>query len=479
MTENGKGINIDLDELYNKKFGQSNNGKSENGQKKYTLEELRNLDIEDALMERFRNKGKMSFEDMLKWDFLERRMNKKDEPQQNPIDIESVIEKATAPFKEQIAEMKRQQEAEKQERKFEALNTKIDTLLAGGMKKDDPVIEELKSLRQQLSDEKEKAAQRERENFQDQLMSHIDALDRRIDDMRRDPNASKSDIERIIETKKKEKEILDALGVKRDDSKEDDASVIDTVDAIASKAPSWMKTVNTIREGFKGGEDIQDDIPMDVPTNLPERQHPRTNRSEVPDDIRDFLSRGHENEDGAFVDISGTPWTNGIDGSPIPKASIEQLAITDPEQVRRIMEETYAAIEQERNKKRENPKPAPKQEEIQDDIQDDVHATESTPEPVTTQDDVHVPTKDEDKHTEPEPPVNSTETGNRDYLDEAMRYINQGDEQEDENGNMAWVGPKGEAFKIPGENDKYHTRQSLIREAESDPEQFVKTVLGE
>ena len=159
-------ISVDVDKLLNER---KSNGKSEgnNGKRPMSIEELRQINLEDSYADMWRNKGKMSYEDVLKAQAIEdmrweRRMRLQQQagPQQPPIDVESIIAKATEPFKQQIEEMKRQQEKAEQDRKFEALQSKIDLLINGGMKKDDPILEELKSMRQQLADEKEKAAKK-------------------------------------------------------------------------------------------------------------------------------------------------------------------------------------------------------------------------------------------------------------------------------------------------------------------------------
>ena len=149
-------ISVDVDKLLNER---KSNGKSEgnNGKRPMSIEELRQINLEDSYADMWRNKGKMSYEDVLKAQAIEdmrweRRMRLQQQTgtQQPPIDVESIIAKATEPFKQQIEEMKRQQEKAEQDRKFEALQSKIDLLINGGMKKDDPILEELKSMRQEV-----------------------------------------------------------------------------------------------------------------------------------------------------------------------------------------------------------------------------------------------------------------------------------------------------------------------------------------
>ena len=450
-------ISVDVDKLLNER---KSNGKSEgnNGKRPMSIEELRQINLEDSYADMWRNKGKMSYEDVLKAQAIEdmrweRRMRLQQQagPQQPPIDVESIIAKATEPFKQQIEEMKRQQEKAEQDRKFEALQSKIDLLINGGMKKDDPILEELKSMRQQLADEKEKAAKKEMDAFRESLRDDIASLHSELDYLRRDPGANKSEIQKILEVEKQKKELLDALGV-RGDNKDEEAGLNDILDTVNKQGPQLAKTFSTFRDVLKGNDELPDDTLDDVglPTNLPERAKPRVNRSIIPDDITDFLDRGQDTDEG-FIDVAGVKWTNKVTGVPIKRADLEDLAITDPDQFRELIADTYKDMEAQRKQKRKTSEPKEEPEQAPPIIE---------------------PEKETSEHNEEEPEARPEP----DYLALSMNYINSSEDKEDSQGVKQWVGPNNEVYS--DDADKPMTKADLIAEAQANPEKFYKEVQG-
>ena len=117
-------ISVDVDKLYQEKA--STNGKANgNGIRKYSLDELMGYDAEQTLLEKMKKRGEMSVMDI----YMLNKMEREDRlQQQSPIDVEAIIEKATAPFREQLAEMKRQQEKAEQDKKFDALRARLANL---------------------------------------------------------------------------------------------------------------------------------------------------------------------------------------------------------------------------------------------------------------------------------------------------------------------------------------------------------------
>ena len=358
MTE---GIKLNIDDL---------KGKKENGKaKKIDIEDLRYDEMIDAQIDRYRNKDKMTISDIMAMQQLEdmkwerrQRMRAEIEPQKPPIDIEEIIRKAQEPLQKQIEEMKRQQEKHEEERKWDAIQKQIDDLknlvISGTTKKNDddnPIMKQIQLLQDQLRDEKEKARKKEEEEFKNSMKDMIYDLSNQISELKSKPEKSKSDFEQIIELEKKKKEMLEALGVKPEKGKEDEASVLDVVDSLADKVPKWAKTASTVREVFSKDSEIPDDIPDNVPANLPQRNEPVPQRNSVPADIKEFLDRGRV-ENGTYIDYAGTPWVN-LEGSPISRKDIEDLAITNPEDVRRLMRETEEAYRKQQEKKKTEKKP--------------------------------------------------------------------------------------------------------------------------
>ena len=463
-------ISVDVDKLLNER---KSNGKSEgnNGKRPMSIEELRQINLEDSYADMWRNKGKMSYEDVLKAQAIEdmrweRRMRLQQQtgPQQPPIDVEAIIAKATEPFKQQIEEMKRQQEKAEQDRKFEALQSKIDLLINGGMKKDDPILEELKSMRQQLADEKEKAAKKEMDAFRESLRDDIASLHSELDYLRRDPGANKSEIQKILEVEKQKKELLDALGV-RGDNKDEEAGLNDILDTVNKQGPQLAKTFSTFRDVLKGNDELPDDTLDDVglPTNLPERAKPRVNRSLIPEDITEFLDRGQDTEEG-FIDVSGVKWTNKVTGVPIRRADLEDLAITDPEQFRGLIDDTYKDMEARRKQKRNNPEPKEEPEPVQAPPVEEPEIPAEAKEQRNDNEDTEQQTATSEEETEP------------DYLKLSMDYINSGEDKEDSQGVKQWVGLGSEVYS--DDADKPMTKADLIMEAQADPEKFYKEVQG-
>ena len=91
-----------------------------------------------------------------------------------------------------------------------------------------------------------------------------------------------------------------------------------------------------------------------MPANLPQRNEPVPQRNSVPADIKEFLDRGRV-ENGTYIDYAGTPWVN-LEGSPISRKDIEDLAITNPEDVRRLMKDTEEAYRKQQEKKQSEKK---------------------------------------------------------------------------------------------------------------------------
>ena len=459
-----EGIKLNMDDL---------KGKKENGKaKKIDIEDLRYDEMIDAQIERYRNKDKMTISDIMAMQQLEdmkwerrQRMRAEIEPQKPPIDIEEIIRKAQEPFQKQIEEMKRQQEKHEEERKWDAMQKQIDDLknliISGATKKNDddnPIMKQIQLLQEELRNEKEKARKKEEEDFRASMKDMVYSLSDQISELKSKPEKSKSDFEQIIELEKKKKEMLEALGVKPEKGKDDEASVLDVVDSLADKVPKWAKTASTVREVFSKDSEIPDDIPDNVPANLPQRNEPVPQRNSVPADIKEFLDRGRV-ENGTYIDYAGTPWVN-LEGSPISRKDIEDLAITNPEDVRRLMRETEEAYRKQQEKKKTEKKP--------DDVminrnQERVH---TAPAPQKTD----TPPETPEKKPAEAPKANEPDND----LKEALAYIESGTEVDDEENGRVWIGKKQEYYN--DDNGKPLTKDELITMAKEDPKQFMADV---
>ncbi|MCL5732857.1 MAG: hypothetical protein M1285_05615 [Candidatus Thermoplasmatota archaeon] len=460
------GVKLDINDLKSRK----ENGKA----KKIDIDDLRYDEMIDAQIENYRNKGKMTIQDIMAMQQLEdmkweRRQRMKAEsqpaPQSPQIDIEEIIRKATEPLNEQIRELKRQQEKAEEEKRWDNIQKQIDSLkdivISGSRKKnddDDPILKQIQSLQQELKDEKEKARKKEEETFRDSLKNMIYDLNDQIADLKSKPGKSQSEVEQIIEAEKKRGELLRALGVKNE--KEDEAGVLDVVDSLTDKIPKWAKTASTVREVFSKDSEIPDDVPDNVPTNLPQRNEPIPQRSTIPSDIKEFLDRGRV-ENGTYIDYAGTPWVN-LEGNPISRKDIEDLALTNPEDVRRLMKETDEAYRKQQEKKAEKPKPKSDDVFIQSG-QERVHTASPPKQPE--------PEKQEAKtETPPEPEQNPDDTD----LKEAMSYIESGKEIEDPENGKGWVGTKNEYYR--DDEGKPLTKEELIAMARENPKEFMSDV---
>jgi hypothetical protein len=167
-------------------------------------------------------------------------------------------------------------------------------------------------------------------------------------------------------------------------------------------------------------------FPYNVPANLPQRNEPVPQRNSVPSDIKEFLDRGRV-ENGTYIDYAGTPWVN-LEGSPISRKDIEDLAITNPEDVRRLMKETEEAYIKQKEKKKSEKKP--------DDVminrnQEKIH---TAPAPQKTDSPPETPAE------KPEEVPKANEPDND--LNEAMAYIESGNEVNDEQNGKVWMGKK-------------------------------------
>ena len=455
------GVKLDITDL------KRNTGKKE---RKIDLDDLRYNEMVEAEIERFKNKDKLTMQDIMSMqalmDMQEERRMRKNQYAQPQIDVEEIIRKATEPLNEQIKEMKRQQEKAEEERKWDNMQKQIDKLadmmMSMGKKSDDDnpmmkqMMEQFKALQDELRDEKEKARRKEEDDFKKSLQDMVYGLSDQINDLKSKPEKSQSEVEQIISLEKKKREILDALGVKPENGKEDDASLLDLTDSVMDRVPKMAKTISTVKEMFSKDSEIPDDVPEDVPTNLPQRNEPIPQRSTIPDDIKEFLDRGRV-ENGTYIDYTGTPWVN-LEGNPISRKDIEDLALTNPEDVRRLMKDTDNAS-RKKNEKQEPVKSgdvkiskAPESEDSggKDDIPD--------PMPENIGDD------------------NSEAMENNagdEALKEAMDYIATGKDMDNEDGKV-WVGAKNEFYT--NDDGKPATEEDLKRMAQEDPETFMHDV---
>ena len=467
------GIKIGIDDLKKRE----NNGNSKD--KRISVDDLRYDEMIDAQIERYRNKDKMTISDIMAMQQLEdmkwerrQRMKAEIQPQTPPIDIEAIIRKATEPLTKQIEEMKRQQEKQEEERKWDNMQKQIDKLteliISGSTKRkddEDPILKQIQMLQEQLKDEKEKARKKEEEDFRNSMKDMVYSLSDQISELKSKPEKTKSDFEQIVELEKKKKEMLEALGVKPNNGKDDEASALDVVDSLADKIPKWAKTASTVREVFSKDSEIPDDIPDNVPTNLPQRNEPIKQHDSVPADIKEFLDRGRV-ENGTYIDYAGTPWVN-LEGNPISRKDIEDLALTNPEDVRRLMKETDEAYRKQQEKKQSEKKA--KSDDViiknNDRANERVHTApppQKPPEPPNEKQDI------KEEKTAEEPPKDS------DALNEALAYIESGSDMDDEENGKVWVGQKQEFYST--DDGKPATKADLIEMAKSDPETFMHDV---
>jgi hypothetical protein len=354
-------ISVDLDKLYREK------GVKSSAKKPMSIDELREVDQEQTILESLRNKGKMSMvEYMMYMDMMDRRRSSS-----GSIDIEKAIERATAPLQEEIRMMREKDRQREEEEKWKARFADIQGQMAelrmaissGNTDAKDPLIEKLDAMQKKIEDLNEEKSKKEREAYENSLKQQLDSMNRAIADIKHDPNANKSDLERLEELELMRQRYQKVLGIK---SQDDEASTSDMIatglDMFTEKVPGIVKTVNTIKDGFssKGEDDIPDDVPPgDIPANVPTRKQPKANRSAIPPDIKEFLDRGKE-KNGGFIDYSGVPWNDSITNSPLSRNDIEIAAITDPGMVRDMIRQCDEDYEkQKKNDKDDAPAPIP------------------------------------------------------------------------------------------------------------------------
>jgi hypothetical protein len=151
-----------------------------------------------------------------------------------------------------------------------------------------------------------------------------------------------------------------------------------------------------------------------------------------------------------------------LEGNPISRKDIEDLALTNPEDVRRLMKETDEAYRKQQEKKAEKPKPKSDDVFIQSG-QERVHTASPPKQPE--------PEKQEAKtETPPEPEQNPDDTD----LKEAMSYIESGKEIEDPENGKGWVGTKNEYYR--DDEGKPLTKEELIAMARENPKEFMSDV---
>ena len=176
------GVKLDINDLRGRRDSTKD--------RKISLDDLRYDEMIDAQLERYRNKDKMTMADIMAMQELEdmkwerrQRMRAETEQQKPQIDIEEIIRKAQEPLQKQIEEMKRQQEKQEEERKWDAIQKQIDDLknliMSGSTKKsdDDPIMlqiqKQMQELQEELRDEKEKARKKEEEDFKNSMKNMI------------------------------------------------------------------------------------------------------------------------------------------------------------------------------------------------------------------------------------------------------------------------------------------------------------------
>ncbi len=454
MIEKGK---ITIDNLKEMKT------KGENGEKKHlTFEEIRDYDREDILLDRIKNRDKVTLQDILIMDRMDEWKNGKNKTN---TDVDEIIRKAQEPYIKQIEEMKRQQEKAEEERKWEKIQGQIDSLkeliINANTKKpsddENPVMKELMALQKELKDEKETSRKKDEEAFRNSIKDMLYDVNDQISMLKNDESKKPKDkVSQIIELEKEKKELLNALGVKSND-KEDEASMLDVVDSIAEKVPKWAKTASTVREAFSKESEIPDDVPDEVPSSLPQRKTEISHRTSIPDDIQDFLNRGRDETKG-YVDYSGTPWIN-LEGEPIMRKDIEDLALTNPEDVRRLMKDTESEYNKQQAKKKEE-----KARKSDDITVNHIHTSPAKPvenEPVAT-----APAET--------PSLEISSEKETDPIKEARDYLETGEDRQDDNGNTVWVGKKGEIYTT--DDGKPASKNDLRGMMEDDPDGFMAVV---
>ena len=453
------GIKLDINDLKRSNA----NGKKD---RKLDLDDLRYNEMVEAEVERYKNKDKLTMQDIMSMqalmDMQEERRMRKMQYSQPQMDVEEIIRKATEPLNEQIKEMKRQQEKAEEEKKWDSIQRQIDDIknmmMNAGKKSDDDnpmmkqMMAQLDTLQSELKDEKEKARRKEDDDFKKSLQEIVYGLSDQISELKSKPEKSQSEVEQIISLEKKKREILDALGVKPEKNKDDNASILDVTDTLMDKVPKWAKGINSVREVFSKDSEIPDDVPEDVPTNLPQRNEPIPQRSSIPEDIKEFLDRGRV-DNGTYIDYAGTPWVN-LEGNPISRKDIEDLALTNPGDVRRLMKETDEAF----RKKQEKPAKAKDDVKIQKAPENKDDEDDDSPAPVPD-------SRDDDSGS------SGAVGGNA--LKEAMGYIATGKDVEGESGKV-WVGAKNEFYT--NDDGKPATEEDLKRLAQEDPETFMHDV---
>ena len=455
------GIRVDLDKLLEGKKDKANNKDS----KKYSIDDIRQFDAEETLMERIRNRGNMTMQDYLMWsDYKDRRNNSGNNNSGND-EIKALREEIKAMQENFERRFKEDEEKKRQEAMQNQINDLKNLILTSSSKKDDvepnkAILDKITQMEEQLKDEKEKSRERENKQFQDSIYNAIGDIQDRIDAIRTsDTKPTKGDIEQMIELNHKKDELLKALGVQTN-NKSDDASLLDAADALMDRVPKMAKTASTVRELFSKDDDIPDDIPdEDMPTTIPQRNVPHKFQSVIPDDIKHFLDSGQE-KDGQFFDYIGSPWTNG-DGLPISRKTIEDMAITDPGSVRYLIKQTEIDAQRVKAKKT-------KKEEINDDVRvshksDDDEELDDLTEPDDEPDDGAVPAVKPEKEPVKEPEKPKTVPA------DLKAYVETGKDEESEDQTM-WVGPDKEIYL--DEDGKPATKEQILKEIEEDPEGF-------
>ncbi len=453
-----KGISID-DLLKRKEKTDDKANGNGNG---LSINDIREYDREQTILDRLKNKDKASWQDIYMMRMLD------DKNKGNNVDIEEIIRKSQEPLLKEIEEMKRENARKAEEAKWDKMQSQLDKMqemiIAGGKKnEEDPYMKELMKqftdLQGELKDEKEANRKRDEENFKASITDMIDGITDQISMLKTDESQKPRDrISQIIELEKEKKELLNALGVKSND-KEDEASTLDVIDGLVDKVPKWAKTASTVREVFSKNDEIPDDISDEVPTTLPQRQSEVRHESPVPEDIAAFLRKGRNSSKG-FIDYTGTQWIN-VAGEPLSQKDIEDAALTNPEDIRRLIKETDQAFLKSQKEKEEKKNKEAKNDEVQINHVHTPEKKEETKEPEPEEEE-----KDDIPETKPEEKKNSK--------DEAMAYISTGEEKKDADGNTVWVGKKNEMYL--SDDGKPATKEDLIAMATDDPDGFMKTV---
>ncbi len=455
------GIRVDLDKLLE---GKKEKAVKDKDGKKYSIDDIRQFDAEETLMERIRNRGSMTMQEYLMWSDYRDRHNNTTGNSGND-EIKALREEIKAMQENFERRFKEDEEKKRQEAMQNQINDLKNLILTSSSKKDDvepnkAILDKITQMEEQLKDEKEKSRERENKQFQDSIYNAIGDIQDRIDAIRTsDTKPTKGDIEQMIELNHKKDELLKALGVQTN-NKSDDASLLDAADALMDRVPKMAKTASTVRELFSKDDDIPDDIPdEDMPTTIPQRNVPHKFQSVIPDDIKHFLDSGQE-KDGQFFDYIGSPWTNG-DGLPISRKTIEDMAITDPGSVRYLIKQTEIDAQRVKAKKT-------KKEEINDDVRvshksDDDEELDDLTEPDDEPDDGAVPAVKPEKEPVKEPEKPKTVPA------DLKAYVETGKDEESEDQTM-WVGPDKEIYL--DEDGKPATKEQILKEIEEDPEGF-------